>query len=443
MVERKTKSLVQRRREQLQTLGPLAPRFSLILDTALGQHDLFMSMPLRRSKIAIAVTAVILLIFSLPLFTVGGPFLDQSDDSLFSLVFLLFSLFWLFGWTAFVVLIALVLVVLLFGRETVRVKDNKFYLRMGIPGLGFGAAYHADLIRNFRTAAADEGMGNSWRGEHLAFDYNNEPIHFGSAISAASATKILQPLIDLFPLQACPPPDLSALGLADTQPELAPERPLPVTVKHMKGKETGKETSKEASTGIRLGSISTLALIGANLIPLLGVLLDGWSIGEIMVLFWAESAVIGVYNLCKMWQVGRWSVLFYGPFFIGHYGGFMVVHLLFIYGFFGGESLDNIDVSTADVAADFLRLWPALLGFFISHGISWLVNFRGRGEFAGRSMGTQMNEPYKRIIIMHVTIIFGGFLVLAFGSILPALILLVLLKTMSDLRAHLREHSTH
>ena len=40
---------------------------------------------------------------------------------------------------------------------------------------------------------------------------------------------------------------------------------------------------------------------------------------------------------------------------------------------------------------------------------------------------------------MHVTIIFGGILVLALGSPLPALVLLIALKIAADVRGHLRE----
>ena len=160
-----------------------------------------------------------------------------------------------------------------------------------------------------------------------------------------------------------------------------------------------------------------------------------------MLLFWAESGVIGFYTLCKMGKIGSWTVLFYGPFFVGHYGGFMVGHLLFIYGLFGSEFASNSDIPTSEVLQDFVRLAPALVALFISHGISYSKNFLGRREYRGKEISQQMGQPYRRIIIMHVTIIFGGFLVLAFGSPLPALLLLILLKLIADLRSHLAEHS--
>jgi uncharacterized membrane protein YesL len=43
---------------------------------------------------------------------------------------------------------------------------------------------------------------------------------------------------------------------------------------------------------------------------------------------------------------------------------------------------------------------------------------------------------------MHVTIIFGGFLVMALGSTLPALILIIGLKLWTDLYSHLKEHGS-
>ena len=44
------------------------------------------------------------------------------------------------------------------------------------------------------------------------------------------------------------------------------------------------------------------------------------------------------------------------------------------------------------------------------------MNFLGRREYVGRKLGRQMSEPYKRIVIMHVTIIFGGMLTIDCGT---------------------------
>ena len=51
-----------------------------------------------------------------------------------------------------------------------------------------------------------------------------------------------------------------------------------------------------------------------------------------------------------------------------------------------------------------------------------------------------MSAPYKRIIVLHLAILFGGWGVLALGSPLPVLVILVVLKTALDLKLHLKEH---
>ena len=53
-----------------------------------------------------------------------------------------------------------------------------------------------------------------------------------------------------------------------------------------------------------LASPSTLALLGANLIPIFGAFLFDWNLGEVMVIYWAESGIIGMYNLAKLAIIG-------------------------------------------------------------------------------------------------------------------------------------------
>ena len=422
------------RRNYFQALGKRAPQLSLALDIkALGHNDYYLNMPFRRSLIGIAISGAFLAAFSIPLVTVGGSIMGDVEGDLFSLVAVLFSLFWMLGWSVGVGVLALVFLAMTFGRETLRVRNNELILRIGIPGIGLGARYRGEVLRHFRRAPPDEIGGTGWRGQHLAVNYGAETIEFGSGIEAEQAAEIVQKLSRLFPQQSSEPPDFSALvrdhalALAAVEKNLEPHPAAATTI--------------DSATPPRLLGISSLALVAANLIPLLGVLFDNWRIGEIMLLFWAESAVIGFYTLLKMWKIGRWSVLFYGPFFVGHYGGFMVVHLLFIYGLFGNALSSSGDIQVAEVLRDFQQMTPALLAFFISHGISYFTNFISRHEYRGREINQQMGQPYKRIIIMHVTIIFGGFLVMALNTPLPALLLLIILKLLADLKAHLSEHA--
>jgi len=50
-----------------------------------------------------------------------------------------------------------------------------------------------------------------------------------------------------------------------------------------------------------------------------------------------------------------------------------------------------------------------------------------------------MGQPYGRVVVLHMTVLFGGWIVMTLGSPLAALVLLVVLKTAADLRAHKAE----
>lgn len=414
------------RRSKHRALGELAPKFGISLGAQFSRDsDYSLILPFKRSKIAIVVSGLFLLVFSIPLAGVVRDLFSGMDDSLFSLVAMLFAFFWGLGWSVGVMVLAIIFLALCFGRETLEVRDSSLILKLGIPGIGFGASYPQTHIRNFRREMPDESAGTGWRGEHLAFDFAGDSVGFGSNIDEVQAQGVLAELIRLFPAQADESPRLPEPEKEETRQAVPPSEPIRPT---------------DRNGPLQWYSVSSLALICANTIPLIGVLILQWNVGEIMLLFWAESAVIGFYNLLKMARIGQWATLFYGPFFIGHYGGFMAVHLLFIYGFFSNNLGSGTDIDTTRLFADFLTLSPALIAFVISHGVSYYSNFLGRGEYLGREIAAQMGQPYKRIIIMHITIIFGGFLAMMFESALPALLLLILMKIMADLRGHLREH---
>ncbi|HAJ37187.1 MAG TPA: hypothetical protein DCL15_16065 [Chloroflexi bacterium] len=51
-----------------------------------------------------------------------------------------------------------------------------------------------------------------------------------------------------------------------------------------------------------------------------------------------------------------------------------------------------------------------------------------------------MQQPYSRVLILHVVVLAGGYVVRLLGQPMLALVLLIVLKTGFDLRAHLRQH---
>jgi len=197
-----------------------------------------------------------------------------------------------------------------------------------------------------------------------------------------------------------------------------------------------------------LGQPSVLFLLLANLVPLYGVLFLDWKVFPLLVLFWMENVIVGFFNVFKMILASpskpvTWlSKVAAIPFFCIHYGMFTLAHGFFVFAMFGGEFFQ--DVPTLD-AVTFLQtidgvVWAAL-ALFLSHLISFIVNYIGKGEYKQSSLNDLMSQPYGRVVILHVTIILGGFLIGFLGSPVIALLLLIFLKSVIDVQAHLKEHA--
>jgi hypothetical protein len=195
-------------------------------------------------------------------------------------------------------------------------------------------------------------------------------------------------------------------------------------------------------------SPSAIALLVANLIPIFGVLFWNYDLGNILIIYWAESAVIGLYTLVKMITstvhegLSGIPILFIAPFFIVHFGGFMAGHLVFILiiassGFSSGE----VDMSLYQVFYEKTATihWP-LIALVLSHGFSFALNFIGKKEYKKINTGNLSTAPYARIIVMHITIVIGAFATIIFGNSIAFLVLFIFLKIFMDAGAHIREH---
>jgi hypothetical protein len=198
-----------------------------------------------------------------------------------------------------------------------------------------------------------------------------------------------------------------------------------------------------------------LLLVAANLVPLAAVLFFDWDVGALVVLYWSENLIIGFYNLLKMAGALGLRAVFPGVFFTLHYGGFCAVHGFFILNLLlGGASfgddrpwpffliflqllLDVIDQVLAQAPREWLI---AFVGLLVSHGYSFVSNFLLAGERERATARSLMAAPYKRIVILHVAIIAGGFAVVALGEPLLLLLVLVVGKTGLDIALHLKEH---
>jgi len=206
---------------------------------------------------------------------------------------------------------------------------------------------------------------------------------------------------------------------------------------------------------------SIAALIIANLVPLFGVLYLGWETVDILFIYWFESLIIGIFNVLKMLFTNMFdqpnqpvklriiaNILLFPVklltilFFIVHYGGFMLGHGFFLLFLFAHvpESVFESPATILPYVIDLvLKLKIAIFSLFISHGISFAKNFFFNSEGKNNRESDFFLNPYKRIIIMHITIVLCAGITMATGQNIFALVGLITIKTIADLWAHLQE----
>jgi hypothetical protein len=412
----------------------LKPRFRIGAPIADRSGGYRRTWRFRRSWIAIAVLIVLDAIFGgIAIATFSQVSSEWAQvNSLFDLVGALFLSAWLLGWSMAPLLMTGILVLMLFGREVFIVRRHEIEITVGLPFIGLEATFDISKMRNLRLDDPPKNSGKSWRGKHAAFDYGANSFAFGSDVNGDELIEVRQAI-------------RRESGARVRQGDALPEETDTAwdTKSEQPPVDTFTREARSEMPPVSLASASTLALIVANLVPVAGTLFLGWSLSDVMVLYWAESAVIGLFNIARIIVIGRWTALFAAPFFAGHFGGFMAVHFLFIYTLFvqGPGNFSDGAGDLKEVALLFTSLWPALAALFLSHGFSFFSNFIGRGEYRRRTVGDQMSEPYSRIVFMHLVLIIGGGLSLVIGQTGPVLVGVIVLKVLFDVRAHLKEHA--
>ena len=342
--------------------------------------------------------------------------LGRSVDDVVDLTFLLFQGFWALGWGVGVVLLGALTVLFALYSESARIENGRL---VHIPRLGPLAIlvdYDLSKVSNVRLDHAAAGDSDTVR---IRFDYDGGSNALGNAMPRLDAQRIADAIASagrFAPRAIEPPPQ---------------ERRTPPSAVSTEPREVSVPFSSE----------SAIALVVANAVPLLGVMFFGWDLGDIMVLYWVESGVIAFYTVLKIAIVGKLGALVAAPFFVGHFGGFMTGHFLLIYALFlRGHNTGWTPGAAAELQSIFTPIWTSIAALFISHGVSFYSNFIGEREYEGATVSGLMTAPYNRVILMHLTLIAGGWIILLTGLPVGALVVLVLLKTAVDLHAHRREH---
>jgi hypothetical protein len=198
---------------------------------------------------------------------------------------------------------------------------------------------------------------------------------------------------------------------------------------------------------------SLVVLVAANLLPVAGVLFWGWKVGDVIWLYWLENLVIGAFNaLCMLLYgdvpsatappVQRVGIkLFLTGFFLVHYGGFCMIHGLFIADLFPlvSRELDDwarLIESVAALTHESLGAM-AVLAIVASHAFSFVRDEVVLGRSRGRQVAHLMFRPYLRIVAIHLFLLAGGLLIQVMHSPVAALMVFVVVKIVLDATLYL------
>lgn len=183
-------------------------------------------------------------------------------------------------------------------------------------------------------------------------------------------------------------------------------------------------------------------LILLNAVPVYGVFAWQWQSFDLIFLYWLENLIIGVFTVIRFiarpyqHPIDAIIPLFMAPFFAFHYGMFCYGHGTFIIGLFGKDLPENITSggvfnAIIPVIASNHLFWP-VAALFAYQLLDWIRDTYKYG-LGGDGIKDLMTAPYRRIIVLHITIIASGFALSALDEPVSGLIILIVLKVIFDI----------
>ena len=228
------------------------------------------------------------------------------------------------------------------------------------------------------------------------------------------------------------------------------------------------ELSRQAPVSRLPSRLSLAALITANLFSALHALNSGWGYHQALLIFWFEALIIGGYNVLRLLVVclfgaqpfAAWlsrtvsvsagdrilgTVIGTG-FFVVKFGAFALATGLWIVAlpaYFdapGSRPADRVTEALSDASTG---LGIAIGALVVSHGVSFVLNFLWKREFATQTVVGLVFWPYVRMALVLAVVIGGMFYVnlnpgLEAAPTMVALFFLV--KTTVDAVTHVWEH---
>ena len=191
------------------------------------------------------------------------------------------------------------------------------------------------------------------------------------------------------------------------------------------------------STSTLRGRFALIAIIGSNLWVVFGVLFLGWSMFSVMILYWIENIIVGIFTVLKLTFAEAQSDRGLNKHetiasFCTHFGLYCTVHVILVMVIF----LPTLP-RTGQWQNLLGELGLPILFLSISHGINFFHNYLRGGIYKFAALTSLENESYIRIAPLILGLIPGAILSLQFGSPIGIILVLIVLKTCMDVLVYL------
>ena len=219
------------------------------------------------------------------------------------------------------------------------------------------------------------------------------------------------------------------------------------------------------STMRKMSHPSTLVMLAANALPLLGITLGHWNAFLLLILYWTDTAIIGFWTIFAVAVSPRSATgksteqpsrLLLVAIVVVLSGVFMSLHFMILWHEFSGRWRGLVDGP-----GDFVwmivvdtGLWIPMLALFASRGVSFVLHafhpeiipawlwFESKRDAKHPpddylfAPGSVFYGLYVRVVVIQFVLLVAGALAIVSGALGP-LIFLIALKTAIDLGLHI------
>lgn len=205
---------------------------------------------------------------------------------------------------------------------------------------------------------------------------------------------------------------------------------------------TGKVFIKELAFSL-LRDPSAFSLLFSNIVVIGLAIRDSWSLSTLLAAYLAQSVIIGVFTLIKILSLKNFST---EGFKIGNESveptretqrrcAFLFA---LTYGFFHFIYTIFVIVDSTGGVIEMRHVFSGAVYFLAHHTYSFFRHGHEREKL--QNIGKVMIFPFVRILPMHLSIIFGTFIISILKFNWLGVLFFIVLKTMADILMHVIEH---